>query len=271
MKTLYSLAAGVLAISIAGCGGGSGGGTPTTAQPKAEGRYDGTLGDDYALVTVALENDEVWSLWGQTKSDGFYVGGLIQGQGHASNGNFTASNLKDFSVMPPQAFSMTATYVPGQRITGKFSFPGNGDAPIALTAVADSTYDYSAPAYLTDITGAWPMGVMDGYGYTEASMTVSTAGAVTGSTSSGCTFTGTVKPRASGKNVFDVNATFGAAPCVMPRQAVHGIAFIEKLNSTARELVVTVVDSNRSYGAVMFGARDLASVTSVDPKAKLLR
>ena len=49
-------------------------------------------------------------------------------------------------------------------------------------------------------------------------------GAFTASSSLGCNFAGTVLPRPSGKNVFNVSLTFGPAPCALPGQAAAGIA-----------------------------------------------
>lgn len=41
----------------------------------------------------------------------------------------------------------------------------------------------------------------------------------------------------------------------MPQQAVHGIAYVENISGGAQQLIVTAVDSGRTYGAVMFGSR----------------
>jgi hypothetical protein len=223
-----------------------------------------------SLKAIVLENDEVWSLWGESRSDGYYVGGLIQGQGLSNNGTFAASSLKDFGVDPAMPLALTATYVPGKKIDGKFSASGYEDANFSLSNVATSTYDYAARASLTDVAGAWSMQMVDASSIADVSLIVSASGAVTGSTA-GCSFTGTVKPRASGKNVFDVTATFGASPCKMPGQSIHGIALTESLGVSTRQLIVSAVDSARSYGVVLFGARSVGGSRSVQGSGNLLR
>jgi hypothetical protein len=73
--------------------------------------------------------------------------------------------------------------------------------------------------------------------------------------SGGCSYTGTVAPRASGKNVFSVSMTFGAAPCALAGQTATGMAVAYPLSNGQTQLVVAAVDASRSYGAAAFGTR----------------
>ena len=101
------------------------------------------------------------------------------------------------------------------------------------------------------IAGSWSLTTLDGDGLT---MNVQNNGSFT-AVSSGCGFGGTVAPRASGKNVFDVQLTFGPAPCALPGQRAAGIAVAYPLGNGRTQLLVAVVTPDRSAGQAAFGDR----------------
>lgn len=86
------------------------------------------------------------------------------------------------------------------------------------------------------------------------SMNVASNGTFTAN-NDGCNFTGTSKPRASGKNVFDVSVTFGAAPCSLPGTKATGIALTYILANGKRQLVAAAVDASRTHNSLVFGTR----------------
>jgi hypothetical protein len=76
-----------------------------------------------------------------------------------------------------------------------------------------------------------------------------------GASSKGCAFSGTITPRASGKNVYDVSLKFGAAPCALANQTATGVAVTYLLTNGKRQLIALTVDSTRTYGVGAFGNR----------------
>jgi hypothetical protein len=111
---------------------------------------------------------------------------------------------------------------------------------------------YNTPANLAQITGAWTLSALDG---TSADVTIAPGGSFTGA-NAGCSISGTIEPRASGKNVFDVSVTSGGAPCAAPGTTSTGIAVTYLLpGSTARQLVVAGVNAARTAGNAFFGVR----------------
>lgn len=68
-------------------------------------------------------------------------------------------------------------------------------------------------------------------------LNIGPSGSFTGSTG-GCSFSGTTTTRASGKNVFDIALTFGAAPCRQPNHAMSGIALSYPVAGGKRQLVI---------------------------------
>jgi hypothetical protein len=118
-------------------------------------------------------------------------------------------------------------------------------------AIPGSLYNYNTPASVATIAGGWTLTSIDG---SPVTLDVASNGAFTAS-SGGCSYTGTVAPRASGKNVFSVSMTFGAAPCALAGQTATGMAVAYPLSNGQTQLVVAAVDASRSYGAAAFGTR----------------
>ena len=88
-----------------------------------------------------------------------------------------------------------------------------------------------------------------------ANAMISSSGDVTGFTSRGCTFTGTVAPRPSGKNVFNVSITFGGSPCVLLGKTATGIAIQYPIGQAQTELELAVISSDRTEGVAAVGNR----------------
>jgi len=226
--------------------------TPTPASSPAEGAYSGTTSNGQTVQILALENGDMWTIYGVQIGAVFYTRGLIQGTVSASGGSFSGSDLKDFGHNPADPTTTTGTYVAGASLAGTLSFQLQS-ATIAFSATPASLmhYDYSAPASLSAITGAWSLNGTDGGTYL---ISVQADGAFSG-TEAGCVFTGTFTPRSSGKNVFDMSISFGAAPCVLANQTSRGIAISYPVSGTSQQLTVAGVDSARSWGLVAAGAR----------------
>jgi hypothetical protein len=238
--------------ALAACGGGGDdAGTPATGA-TAEGVYAGTLGGSTsnAFQLLVLENGEYWTIYGTETATAFLVAGFVQGNAVSNSGSFTSTNARDFGVVPAAAGTISATYnAPAQTISGSVTI---GTATVTFNGgpVSGSTYDYDAAASLSTIAGAWTLTDLDGV---PISLNVAANGAFT-ATSAGCGITGTVTPRASGKNVFNVSMTFGAAPCALANQTATGIA-VAAPEGGSTQLLVAAVDGTRTYGAAAVGTR----------------
>ena len=241
-----------MSLLAAGCGGG-GDDAGATPNAKPEGAYAGTLtgSASSAFQLLVLENDEYWSLYGTNSGGTLLVAGFIQGSGTSSSGSFASSNALDFGFATSAQGTLSASYVVGTSIQGTVTSAGR-NVGFSGAPIAPATYNYSTPASLSDIQGSWNLTSLTGAATT---LNVSAAGALTGS-SQGCSFSGTITPRASGKNVFNVSLTFGAAPCLLPGQSASGIAISSVLaGSAVRQLIVAGVNTNRTAGTALFGTR----------------
>ncbi len=251
MRFLKNCLLVALAGIVSACGGG-GDSAPNSSGPSAEGAYSGTLtggvSSDFRLLV--LENGDYWALYGTEFSGQFLVTGFIQGQGVSSNPNFTSSNAKDFGVNPPVSGTIAATYVAGSSINGSASALGQTTS-FSGTAIPAASFDYNSAPTITSISGNWSLTSLSG---APVSLVISGGGTFTGS-SQGCSFTGTITPRPSGKNVYNLSLTFGATPCASPNSSGSGIAISYLLTSGARQLIMVGTDSSRASGTVLLGLR----------------
>lgn len=246
---------------LAGCGGGGGGGngdgdagTPASAAFSAEGVYGGALNGSttLALQMLVLDNGELWALYGQQASGRLLVSGFFQGGTSASTSGIRATDLRDFGSAPPTVLNLSAsTGTAAGTLAGTLA-TSQGSASFSVAPDPSSLYRYEARALPGTVQGSWTLTTLQGE---LQSVTVAANGNVTASGSSGCNFSGTVLPRASGRNVFDVVLRFGPAPCLLANQAATGIALAYPLDGGSTQLVVAVHDAARSVGTAAFGTR----------------
>jgi hypothetical protein len=251
-----------LMLTACGGGGGDGGsdGTPSGNSPQApassaEGVYAGTLsGSAYAsdFQALVLENDEIWSIYGDDLGSVFYVYGFVQGNGVSSNGMFNASSVRDFGFSPALSGRLTASYsVSNKTISGSVNYGVDGLVSFGGGPIAGSLYHYDTPASLSTIAGSWS--ATSSYG-TSVSINVTAAGALTLQDFT-CTGTGTVTPRSSGKNVFNLKVTFGSNGCALPGVTATGIAIAYPLSTGQTQIIAAVTNSARTEGVAVFGIR----------------
>lgn len=252
-KPIVSTLPILLLAALEGCGGGGGGTTvaATTTVGSAQGVYEGTFSNGGTHNTLILENDQFYTLYGSTVVGVFTVNGFLQGNGHASGGNLTATDVKDATVDGQLlSGSLSATYAANGNLNGTLT-EGSNTVNFSGTTVVSSVYDYNTSARLADIAGAWNMTSLRGYANT---FNIAASGAFT-ATSGACSFSGTFTPRGSGKNVFDVAMTFGPAPCLLPGQTLAGIGIDFMLNNGKRQLLIAGLNQARTSSAAFFGAR----------------
>lgn len=241
-------------LAIAGCGGdGDGGNAPFQPNTTAEGVYGGTLtgSANNAFNLLILETGEYWALFGSQTASVLRVAGFGQGTGASDNGTFTSTNFRDFSVVPAAPGRVDATYNRSTpSISGSVTVAGSS-VGFSGGAIAGSLYNYDVPASLATISGTWSLTDLAG---DTVTLGIASSGAFT-ATSAGCVFTGTVTPRPSGKNVFNVALTFGSDPCVLAGQSATGIAVAYPLAMGGTQLIIAAVDGARARGAAAVGVR----------------
>ena len=121
----------------------------------------------------------------------------------------------------------------------------------ALTLAYNKTRS-ETPANLADAVGVWK-GSYNGGSIVSTLTVASTTGAVSGSSTTGCTYSGTLMPRQADPAFFDVNFT-ESCPAFAGTTVVtlSGIAI---LNETANALSFAATSVDKASGAMFTGVR----------------
>ncbi len=248
---------------IAACGGGGSSSTTTpvtigtasavAAVTKVEGYYTGTVSSGTQFQLLALENDQIYALIGNSDAQGvFRVASLVEGPGTSSNGSFSISNAKEYSASG-QVFtgSISGSFNPRTSVMGNV-VSSSGTASFTGTAPTASLYNYDTPTPISAVAGDWSGATLFNEGVV---FSITASGAITGRSTSGCTFSGSAAPRATGKNVLDATVTFGAVPCGQPGITATGIAVSSLLANGKRQLIFAVNNAGRTAANVVFAQR----------------
>ncbi|MCX7172872.1 MAG: hypothetical protein NT159_02865 [Proteobacteria bacterium] len=246
----------VLLVGLSGCGGGSlvVGVTPVVVPavtPVIQGVFQGTTSNGKTVDALVLEDGSFWNIYGIPSGSALSVQGVATGSSTASNGVFTIS-FKDFYApgTSPVIGNSSGTYS-GSSLIGTVTENGV-TGTFSSTAPVTTSYNYNTAANISSITGSWSGGLLDGE---TATVNILAAGTLTGTSSLGCSFTGTISPRPSGKNVFNISLTFAASPCALPNQTASGIAITYPLGDGRNQLIGGLVTSAQTAAVAFFAAR----------------
>ena len=222
--TGYTAATAAVAATVllSACGGGSddgqaGTGTPPPAATSAEGFWVGKSSTGFDVSLAVLENGDTWGVY--HRSGILY--GALRGTTTSANGTLSGTGAEvDLSTGATGTGAYTGTYASKSSLrvqTTNTTFSGN----------YSGAYDQSAS--LSALAGTYTgSGAATGTQAQSALINVSASGLVSSPPSLGCSAAGTVKPRASGKNVFDLQVTFNGSNCALGNGAtVSGVAYYE--------------------------------------------
>jgi hypothetical protein len=231
------VALGFCCALIASCGGSGDGDSPgpaATSAGAAEGIWNGTSSTDCGLQLAVLEDGSVWGICLRGGSlDGAVLGNVT------ANGNQLSGILEDGStytgsVVPKNSLNMV--FATGETFSTRYQ--PSYDQPASLTALAGSYY------------GIAPFGEAE-------TVTISSSGAITTSVmSDGCGTSGTLKPRASGKNIFDVTLNVQGS-CSLAGATLQGEAVMTVISTTnptpTRQLWILAPNTAKNDGYGFWG------------------
>lgn len=226
------------AIILAACGGG--GDISPTPNADPQGIWLGTSSNGHSVSTLVLENKQYYAIY----SSGNVVEGLLQGT-LSVTGNSISDSSSVFIV--PSAAAIPATL--SGTVTTRQSLSATvteGGQTGTFNGNYDAAYD-SAPN-LAQGVGTWTGSVAGSADTTT--ITVASDASFTGA-SGPCTFSGSVKPRASGKNVLDGTVTFNSASCA----AGAGTTLAFEAFFSGNQMFAAGVNSARSDGFVFVGSK----------------
>jgi len=262
----------ILTATLYGCGGGSSCGASallagistcagnnnnsssspqTVVQSAVEGLYQGTTSAGKTEYALVLEDGSFWGIYGTSVGSALAVEGVATGSASANNGTFTLTFTDFYAPGNAPVTGQGSGAYTASSLVGTITENG-GTTTFNFIAPVQTTYDYNSAATLSSIAGSWTGDLLTGE---TSTITISATGGITGTSSLGCAITGTAVPRASGKNVFDVTLTFGAAPCVAANQTVSGIGLTYPLGNGKTQLVAGVVNPSKTLATAFFAQR----------------
>ena len=228
---------------LAGCGGGGyGGGGGSMYAPQsfaAQGLWAGNSSAGTTINAVILETGELWSIsslngtvYGLDHGTVTLSGASYYSSGTSYAGNITEYNIPNGAVTPG---SISGTFVPQTSLNATSAF-----AEATFSATYSTAYD--TPASLSALAGTYSHADYNG---NPVSVSVNATGAFSGSSGS-CTFSGTATPRSSGKNVFNIAATFNGGSCALGTKTVNGVGILTVSGSVKQFTVAALLpdDSN---------------------------
>ncbi|WP_296162499.1 hypothetical protein [Rhodoferax sp.] len=232
---------------MSACGGGGGDGTTTTpTTASAEGFWSGTTSNGTQASLAILENGETWGLYGNSSSVKGAVYGMTSTSGTTLSGSGTGFNF------------VTRTSGSG-TFTGSVSTKGTINFNVSDGTQFTGTYDtsYDQPASLANLAGSYTGWAVTG---TTSPQTTTVVVDVNGNISSSfvsgsltCTTSGTATPRASGKNIYNLQLTFTGNFCALGSgTVVTGVATYDSVN---RQLIAMGLNSAKSDGLIFLGTR----------------
>lgn len=238
---------------LAGCSdGGADSSSSTPAPPpppppttSAEGLWNGTTSTGRTIGGLVLDDGSSWFLY-SVVGNPTVVAGMVQGNGTSDQGSFTSSNAKDFSVEGPgiRDATITGSYVQKNNLTGTITYQGGETTNFA--GAYNAAYELSPD--MNSLVGTYSAPLADNQIVT---VTLSTAGTLSGNSTDGCTFTGTVSPRTKG-NVFNVTVTFQGGACSNGTDTVSGVAFFD---AATQRLHSAGLNSTRTNGFIFIATK----------------
>ncbi|HVZ45548.1 MAG TPA: hypothetical protein VHA82_17190 [Ramlibacter sp.] len=257
---LRLVAAATLPFVLASCGGGGGnpgtcqgstgvcfglqpgGGTPATPDALA-GIFTGTSSTGRTVHAVGDDNGNLWMLYSGAGAP-LTLAGVEEGSVSAVNGSVTIADLADLSAASGVVAhgSLSGTYVTASSLAATVSLP--------QVASVNATFQTGSGSVVTTapLAGSW-IGTSVVAGATESAMlTITSGGAITGTTTSLCQITGSAVPQQH-VAAYAVALTFFGGTCanVTP---VSGVALID-----GSALMVGTLNANRSNGFVFSGTQ----------------
>lgn len=232
-------------VAITGCGGGGGSsnstGTdpknPNTSVPSPKGFWTGTQGAS-SLSAIVLANGDSWIISDDAGTINF---ARIQttATGNSFGGTGTRYLLQSGTVEPVTA---SGTFVEKTTLSGSMS-------PVSNSFILAYNTRYETIASLTDAAGSW----LGSYGSSTLTLNVASTGSLSGNSTTGCKYSGTLMTRSSDPAVFDVN--FIETCGVNANPAVKALSGIATINAAKTAISIATSTADKASGALFVGVK----------------
>jgi hypothetical protein len=245
-RTQFSSALALCAIAtLAGCGGGGDSEILVTPSAVMQGFWQGSVSSGPGGATqasaVVLPDGTAWVALESTAS----TTGLIKLNITGTAASSTAANLTGSGQYYAEgsatklATTATGSATTAGQLTGAFTVSGASASTISWAAGSN----YKTAALQTDVAKSWS--AASGSGAVVISWAVSSTGVLTGSSTTGCTYLGSLKPNSNPIAVFDLSAT---ETCADTTQTLTGIG---TLNGAKTKLNVAYTAASGDKGGLL--------------------
>jgi len=222
MNTSQTLLASVFALTLVACGGSPSSDpapnptptpsptpTPTLSVSSLQGIWRSPAGAASTLSAVSLPDGKVWALISNASSTRVIKGSFaVQGNAYLASGkSFTLGTTTSSTT------SLTATVLEKTSLSGVITSDGLAEN---YSLAYQSRYDTAAA--LADFAGVWSATLGPGV----VSWTLDSMGVITGTRTTGCTYTGQLTLRTEQKAVVDAAVTETCAGAITQ---LAGVAF----------------------------------------------
>lgn len=229
---------------LVGCGGGDGGTIPELPVAKtSKGLWVGRQGTTNTSAIV-LANGEAWLVFQESGTTTRFARIQTQTAGSTFRGIGNQYLLQSGNV---ETASISGTFVDKSNFSGSMTAGGNGSKTDFILAY-DGQYD--KPASLSDAVGTWS----GSFGGGTRTLTVAaTTGALTGSSTTGCNYSGELQIRAADPALFDVSFT-ESCPTANPPTSTF-LSGIATVNAAKNALSFAVTTNDKKSGALFVGQK----------------
>lgn len=230
MKLLSRLTLLVLPV-LAACGGGGHDEScvsdlnnlqrscvPKTSHAVPEGIWYGAVNSDFSVAaqTIVLETGQYFTVF--TKQGSFSW--LIEGIMTATNGNFSDATTIAAASSSIRAGALSGTFATKSTLsaTTTLSLKADDTSTTPFNGNYNATYD--TPLAISDVARTWSStsGIVP-----AATITIAVDGTAKGAAADSrglCTFSGSFRPRATGKHLLDGTLNFSGSTCYLDSVSV---------------------------------------------------
>jgi len=210
--------------------------TPPVSVSVLKGFWAGTQGTT-TTSAIVLSNGEAWIVQQDAGSTSRFSRSQLVPASTAYSGSGTQYNLLTGASEP---LSLTGNYTEKVLLSGTAT---SASGAWNMTLSYDKRYETAAkPA---DAVGTWK----GAYSSKTLTMTIAADGALTGSSTTGCTYNGVLQPRSSDPAVFDLAFT---ERCLSTTTALAGIATVNEAKTSIFWAFTTI---DKTAGGLFTGTR----------------
>ncbi|MDR5833628.1 hypothetical protein [Caballeronia sp. LZ034LL] len=250
MRRHAPIAAAAAAIILTACGGGGSDNGPSTpvSTASAAGLYSGNTDSNRQASVLILDDGRLYSIYAVAGNTDFIAGGVI-GAVASSNGKLSNGSGIDYNLEGQGSSAVTLSGAYSAKASLNTTILYANGAKTTFVGTYDPSYD-TVPMQAT-VTGTFKgESVTSGGNDRNVTLTADATGSITG-TGTSCSFTGSIKPHASG-NVYDLTISFGGGNCAYPNTTASGVAV---MTGTTMRAELQTLQSPTKAGVLFVGAR----------------